>query len=201
MDETFAGRQVRCKQCQYRFAIPVPGEFAPDGYALEEPEAQPDRAEAIAVARPDSGSVYAPTRRDQPAAKPRKRPASAPSKKRERPEGPDIAWGAWLIRIGVVGSVALALIAMFAPRGMMIVGGTLLIVGSLMILAGYFAGAYGAFSEDFLYGFLYLVIPFYAGYYLVTRWDDLWRWFACATGGIVLISAGGAILRAAGLDV
>ena len=95
----------------------------------------------------------------------------------------------------------LALIAMFAPQGLLIVGATLLIVGSLMVLAGFFAGAYGAFSEDSLYGFLYLAIPFYAGYYMVTRWDDLWRWFACATAGIVLISAGSAILRSAGLEV
>jgi len=30
-------------------------------------------------------------------------------------------------------------------------------------------GAYGAFSEDVIYGILYVVIPLYTGYYIVTR--------------------------------
>ena len=56
-------------------------------------------------------------------------------------------------------------------------------VGGLLVPVGYFAGAYGAFCEDVLYGFLYLAIPLYAGYYLVTRWEDLWIWLTCSTRG------------------
>ena len=63
-------------------------------------------------------------------------------------------------------------IALFAPQGTLIAGSTLMVVGSVMVLAGYGVGAYAAFGEDFLYGFLYLVIPLYTAYYLVTRWED-----------------------------
>ena len=63
-------------------------------------------------------------------------------------------------------------------------------IGCAMILVGFGVGAYGTFSEDFLYGFLYLVIPFYTAYYMVTRWDDLWVWFACMTSGVGLVLVG-----------
>jgi hypothetical protein len=66
-------------------------------------------------------------------------------------------------------------------------------------LLGYAAGAYGAFCEDFLYGFLYLVIPLYTAYYLVTRWEDLWRWFACSTTGVGLVLFGTQLLRWSGV--
>ena len=56
-----------------------------------------------------------------------------------------------------------------------------------MVLVGFGAGAYGAFREDVLYGFLYLAIPLYTAYYIVTRWDDLWTWFACSTLGVGLV--------------
>ena len=64
---------------------------------------------------------------------------------------------------------------------------------------GYAAGAYGAFCEDFLYGFLYLVIPLYTAYYLVTRWEDLWRWFACSTTGVGLVLFGTQLLLWSGV--
>src|SRR4051794_29112318 len=90
VDESFAGRQVRCKHCRYRFAVPAVGEEQPDGYALE----GPDRDRADVPAMPDRGSesVYAPTRSDEPVMKarrrPTKRPGSASARKSARPEGP-----------------------------------------------------------------------------------------------------------------
>jgi hypothetical protein len=92
-----------------------------------------------------------------------------------------------------------AMIALFAPRGTLLVGCLLLFVGSAMVLVGYAAGAYGAFHEDFLYGILYLLVPLYAAYYLVTRWDDLWPWFACATAGVALVALGTEMLSWSGV--
>ena len=80
--------------------------------------------------------------------------------------------------------------ALFAPRGVVIAGSALIILGSLMVLVGYAAGAYGAFCEDFLYGFFYLVFPLYTGYYLVTRWEDLWKWLVSSTVGVGLVLIG-----------
>jgi hypothetical protein len=67
-------------------------------------------------------------------------------------------------------------------------------------LLGWGAGAFGAFSEDLLYGLLYVLIPLYSAYYLVTRWDDLWRWFACSTAGVGLVLVGTEILRWSGVE-
>ncbi len=91
--------------------------------------------------------------------------------------------------------LVLAAIALFAPRGPILVGSVLLALGTLMVLFGFGVGAYGAFREDVLYGLLYLAIPFYTAYYVVTRWDDLWVWFACSTVGVGLVMLGTEILR------
>jgi hypothetical protein len=80
-----------------------------------------------------------------------------------------------------------------------IAGSSLTILGMVMVLVGFAAGAYGAFCEDFLYGILYLAIPLYTAYYLVTRWDDLRWWFATSTAGVGLVALGTAMLRWAGV--
>jgi hypothetical protein len=102
---------------------------------------------------------------------------------------------AWLIRGVIVAALASVAIALFAPHGSLIVGCLLLTVGTVMVLVGYAVGAYGAFREDFLYGFLYVLVPLYTVYYLVTRWDDLWVWFACSTAGVALVMLGTEMLR------
>ena len=89
----------------------------------------------------------------------------------------------------------LSAVAFLAPHGIWLVGCILLAIGSILVPVAYFAGAYGAFSEDSLYGFLYILIPLYAGYYLVTRWEDLWIWIACATVGVGLVLIGTEMVR------
>jgi hypothetical protein len=97
--------------------------------------------------------------------------------------------------------VVLVLIALIAPQGTWFVACVLLALGSLMVIAGYSAGAYGAFHEDLLYGLLYLAIPLYTAYYLVTRWEDLWIWITCSTIGVGLILLGTELLGWAGVPV
>ena len=79
---------------------------------------------------------------------------------------------------------ALAAVALFLPNGTLIAACVLMALGTVMVLVGFGAGAYGAFQEDFIYGFLYMVIPLYAAYYIVSRWDDLWIWLICMTMGV-----------------
>lgn len=195
-DAAFAGKSARCKHCGVRFTIPSRAGEESEGYALEEP-AEPADA-------PSAGSTYVPTRGDEPAAAPRKRKrvSGRTGKRAERkPDRPPFAWKAWLIRSAITFALACVGIALFAPRGVVIVGCVLLAVGCVMVLAGYAAGAFGAFSEDFLYGFLYMVIPLYAGYYLLTRWDDLWPWFTCATAGFFLVLFATELLRWSGVGM
>lgn len=89
----------------------------------------------------------------------------------------------------------LTAIALLAPHGTWLTGCILVGTGGILILAGHLAGAYGAFSEDFLYGFFYLLIPFYTAYYIVTRWDDMWIWFTCSTVGVGISMAGIALIE------
>jgi hypothetical protein len=92
----------------------------------------------------------------------------------------------------------LTAIAFLAPHGIWLVGFILIAVGGILVPVAYVAGAYGAFSEDSLYGLLYIMIPFYVAYYLATRWEDLWVWVACATVGVGLVLLGTEMVRWAG---
>ena len=48
-------------------------------------------------------------------------------------------------------------------------------------------------------GFFFLVFPIYTGYYLVTRFDELWPWFALGTVGFLLSFAGARALQLSGM--
>jgi len=196
-DEALVGRQVRCKPCQHRFVVPGPLEAeTSDGYLLDQPA-------GIGTAGQQGDAVFVSSRGDEPSVftSPRKPRPTRPrsGKRKSRDEGPDFAWGTWLIRVGVVSAVVIAAIALFAPRGLIIAGSILLFLGAAMILIGYSAGAYGAFCEDFLYFFLYLLFPLYTAYYIVTRWDDLRRWFICSSVGFGFVIFGTKMLEWAGV--
>jgi hypothetical protein len=192
-----AGKVVRCKHCGCRASVPRPGEPEADVYSLDEPALE--KVEGT-VKTPTEGSVFVPSGGNDPVRIPRprrsKRTATRP-KARQRDR--DSAWRNWLIGGTAVAVLALAAVALVAPNGTVIAGCAVIVIGSVMLMTGYFVGAYGAFREDSLYGFLYVVIPLYTAYYLVTRWDDLWVWCACSTVGVGLILLGTEIVRWAGL--
>ncbi|SIO28266.1 MJ0042 family finger-like domain-containing protein [Singulisphaera sp. GP187] len=198
VDAAFSGRQGRCKQCNHRFMIPKSGESHPETYTLDEPAEAPVDAAEIGL---EPTSTFIRARGDEPSAFTTRRkrrpiePAASPRPRRDREREPGFAWGKWLSRVGGSTVLVLAAIALLAPRGPILVGFVLLALGSLMIVLGFGAGAYGAFREDMLYGMLYLAIPLYTAYYIVTRWDDLWIWFACSTAGVGLIMLGTELLR------
>jgi hypothetical protein len=203
VDAAFAGKPARCKPCGYRFTIPTPGETKADVYALDEPVGE---AAGLTAMRPGPGSLFVPSRGDEPTADAARRPKRAATGTTARPargrgRASDVAWRAWLVRGMLAAALASAAIALLAPRGTWIVGCLLLGLGSVMVLLGYGVGAYGAFREDVLYGVLYLLVPLYAAYYLVTRWDDLWVWFACSTAGTALVLLGTEMLRWSGVGV
>ena len=67
--------------------------------------------------------------------------------------------------------------------------------GLILCLYGYASGAYIAFTEDDFHGWLYLLLPFYAAYYLVSRWDDMASRLIMIVTGLVLLAIGGRILE------
>jgi len=113
----------------------------------------------------------------------------------------DFPWQTWLIRGGVGLVLILTAIAFLVPDGTWLVGCILMAIGGILVPVAYFARAYGAFSEDALYGLLYITIPPYTAYYLVTRWEDLWIWVTCATVGVGLVLIGTEKVRWVGAAV
>ena len=202
VDAVHIGKQVRCKHCGAHFAIPDPEAFQPDVYALEESSAESARGTSKS---PAEEAVFVPARTDSTNAidRPRRseRSVSGPTSRRVRASQSDFPWQSWLIWGSVAMVLILTAVAFLAPDGIWLVGCILLAIGSILVPVAYFAGAYGAFSEDSLYGFLYIMIPLYAGYYLVTRWEDLWIWIACATVGVGLVLIGTEMVRWAGAAV
>ncbi len=200
VDASAAGRQARCKRCGCDFTIPSPSEPEPVGYSLEEPD---ERTDAVTAFSPPATSTFVRSNADDWIAPPRhpiRRPTESTTRT-ARKRGSHFPWGTWLVWGAIAIAIILAAIAFLAPRGTLIAGSVLMALGSLMVLAGFGAGAYGAFHEDFLYGFLYLAIPLYAAYYMVTRWDDLWVWFACSTVGVGIVVLGTEMIQWGGVAV
>ena len=151
-DAAFIGRQVRCKHCGERFAIPDPDDPNADVYALEGAAEEPAQDDATGQAQ---STFFVPSRSDGTPGATRRpgrsdpRRADADSRRKEKPAFPWLTLLAWS---AIVLVVALALIALLVPQGTLIAGCVLMGIGSVMILVGFSAGAYGAFCEDFIYG-------------------------------------------------
>jgi hypothetical protein len=202
VDAIYIGKQVRCKHCGAHFAIPNPEASGPDVYALEEPAGQ--SASSI-PSSPAQDAVFVPSRADatSTADRPRRseRSVSGPTSRSVRNRKSDFPWQTWLVRSVVALLLILIAIALLAPNGTWLAGCILMGIGGILVPVGYFAGAYGAFCEDVLYGLLYITIPLYTAYYLITRWEDLWVWITCATVGVGLILIGTEMVRWAGAAV
>lgn len=196
-----AGRTGKCKSCGRPMTIPAyqhEDDVATEGYILM------DGAERAAEAEPEpmmaGESVYTGTMSD-PVEYPNPRPRTtlAPKKRKKRRQNaePFLARnGRLLVGVTIALAVVLGLVALLVPGGKLFAAIIVMIIGSVMILVGNFVGLWAAFQEDSLYGILYLLVPFYSAYYILTRWDDMWPWFASMTIGAVLVGASLGVLEA-----
>ena len=170
------------RYCGAYFSIPDPEASQSDVYALEELSPQAKRGTSNS---PAEDAVFVPARGDATSAvdRPRRkeRSVSGPTSRSVRSSESDFPWQTWLIWGSVALVPVLTAIAFLAPNGTWLVGCILISIGGILVPVAYFAGAYGAFNEDVLYGLLYITIPLYTAYYLVARWEDLWIWITCAT--------------------
>jgi len=209
VDDSLAGRSGRCRHCRFQFTIPQEsGSVEAESYALETPVEPVAKAPLMAGGlSTEPGSTFRKARGKEQKADDRFRPRSrrgqssgSSSRKKEGRFTEDSVWAVlrWFPRLGLAIIPILLAAALIMPGGLTFVGWLLVLVGTLMVLVGYAAGAYGAFSEDFLYGFLFVAIPFYAAYYILTRWDDLWPWFLCSTLGTGLVLFGTQCLQWSG---
>ena len=198
VNERYAGKTVKCAYCGQPMPIPVakPVGFSPasapahDEYQLGEPvETEPSAFQASPERRREEQAA----RSDRPRKNTRKR-----SKKRESERaglGEYFSLRVMLISVGVA-AVVLALLTVLMPTARKPVGVAIALPGLLLCLYGYSSAVYIAFTEDDLYGWLCLLFPFYAAYYVVSRWDDMRSRLIMVVAGLVMLAIGARMLEA-----
>ena len=95
----------------------------------------------------------------------------------------------WLAWVGV--AAGLVVLTLFGSVGRMVAVGLALVIGLGFSAAGGVGGLITAFRESVLCGLLYLFIPVYPLYYLVTRWSRMRRFFfwALSGAGVLAVTA------------
>ena len=198
----WAGRSVRCKHCKAVFVLPTPGEAMADAYDLVEPIEPTPSPIALASVSDSGGTTFTPAYRDAPLLERDRNPPPLRLKKAVNPQ--DEVWN-WTTdpRVRVLAGLiiaggCLAVLTFAMPRLTLMGGWSLIGTGLIMVAIGFFVGAYAAFCEDFLHGMAYLFIPIYTGYYLVSRFDDLWPFFSVQTIGFLMFLIGTKALELGG---
>jgi hypothetical protein len=194
VDGRFAGRTVKCAYCGQLMRIPVAEPIAPPRIAHAEYDlGDPLELEAMSF---QAAPARQTDEKDQGRQQVRKvRRKRSKGGKSARPDIQDIfSRPGLLIGLAVI-AVIVVLLAAFVPVVRVPIGIALALPGVLLCLYGYASGAYIAFTEDDLHGWLYLLFPFYAAYYLVSRWDDMSSRLVMVVLGLVLAGVGGRMLE------
>lgn len=186
-DAAHAGKPTRCKGCGQRLTVPHPSaprepEPFADGYDLAPVEAAGPAVFVPAQARGD----FAP-----PTTAERERQSRRRSRRRSRLELPGWARSKSTLGMLLGAPLGMGLVALLVPGAAGVIGLALSILGLFLFLAGYGFGAYMAFTEDSLHGFLFLAVPIYTAYFLISNFDELWPSLAGMFVGVTLIGAGG----------
>lgn len=189
--DEFAGKKVRCPQCQAVVTIGQPQPATAKGRKAaakaDEYEDYPDDVEDYG----DDDDYFDEPRVLKEAPRLKAKRAKVKAKKRgERSEPLQIPWGLILSGILICGLVlAGGLIFIFPPAA--------IALAILVVIAGWGLGIVGgiglivrAFQEDVVCGILYIFVPFYWLYYLVSRWDDNYPFGECHVGGVLITLMG-----------
>jgi DNA-directed RNA polymerase subunit RPC12/RpoP len=196
VDGAYAGKKGKCAACGERMMIPSedqaasPNPSEPDAYQLDDAH----DSDPFTSYTPAQGSENLEEPRPRRRVK-KKSPGSAGRERAER-AGSHPALSGRTALVGLASVVAVALmVAVFVPGARMNVGRGVALAGLIVFLYGYGSGAYIAFTEDDLYGWLYLLFPPYAAYYFVSRWDEMRNRLVMLIVGLALLSGGGKLLE------
>jgi hypothetical protein len=198
VDDRFAGKTIKCAYCEKPMSIPVVEPNAPvaaaavDEYELG--ETHQNAPSTFRAARAKSGEDRADAQRRGRVKKKTVRRSPKSDRRRESAESA-VSLPAILIGLAAI-AVLVALVGFIVPGARKSAGVTLALPGLLLCLYGYASGAYIAFTEDDLYGWLYLLFPFYAAYYIVSRWDEMRSRLIMVGVGLTLLAIGGRFLEA-----
>jgi hypothetical protein len=198
VDERFAGKTVKCAYCEKGMLIPAtkrdvpPAAPAAEEYELSETHEKTPSTFRPARARSDEDRADG----KRPGGVKKKTGKRSPKRGRGRDDAESaVSLPAILIGLAVV-AVVVALVGFIVPGVRKSAGVTLALPGLLLCIYGYATGAYIAFTEDDLYGWLYLLFPFYAAYYIVSRWDEMRSRLIMVGAGLALLAVGGQFLEA-----
>ena len=164
LKDEFAGKRIKCKQCGAVVPVPRPGR-----QAVAEAEEPWDET-------PEEPQRPAPGR----AKKKRKKKAASGG-------GPPLGLvlglgGAALglvLLLGIVGIFWTPALALLSIGGM--------IIGMALCLVGGVACLIAAFNEDPICGVMWIFVPFYSLYYVITRFADISRWVAMWGAGVAVV--------------
>ncbi len=175
LKDELAGRKVRCKQCQEIIEVPRPG--AKRAIRTEDPRDT------------DDGE-------DEPAEAPR---APAPGRRKKKKKKKAQSAGSSGFRTGglIIAGIAFAclfvlmcLVGFFVPAVQTVLGGGTALVGGGLLLVGGIGIIMAAFEEDVMCGVMYMVVPFYPLYFVITRFGDVWKMLLMQVGGTMLLVVG-----------
>jgi predicted Zn finger-like uncharacterized protein len=195
--DTAAGRRVKCRRCGN--GIDLPGQAVPaDAIAVL---AQLEKTAPPAAAAPDAALfqyravmstvtapvISGPTKKHGTSIKDLQVAGGKPVGKDKRGGGGGLPGGMMIPMI--VGGIVLLLagLSFLSPIFTL----ALLGFGYLLMFTGSVWGLLTAFRENSLCGTLYLVLPFYSLYYLLTRWYEMkFPFLTSLTGFAIFFLAG-----------
>lgn len=174
------GQTLECPSCKRRFVVPHKG-AAPARVA----------ADAQFFSEDDGGPEYNFTDEGESnlddSLPPREEAAPAiPTRKKKKPA----ALGNWSLGGGMPKVAAgVAVVALIGLAAVSSVGSILLLmIGAVTLLVGYIWMLVTPFRESVVCGIMWLFVPFYALYYLCSRWEDTWRPFTTYLAGWGLVA-------------
>lgn len=208
LSASLAGKKARCKACSHEFTIPVPRQTAPA--AAVAPSRPKSTTSARSVTPPPELDSFDPyddvedhaatsssvSHEDDDVKLPRRAGVvrtsekSATKKKKRRANSAFTAASDWAGRIPLIGlglTVVLTLMALVIPPFAFLSLVILVLCGLIMMVSGGIWAIVNAFRESVFCGVLYMFIPLYGLYYLVTRWDHMARPFTTYLVGLLIL--------------
>ena len=196
VDGAYAGKRGKCASCGARMTIPG------ENQAPTAPPSEPDAYQLDEVHDSEQPNFFTPAQGNEsldeppPRRRAKQKNSGNSGKKRSETARSRPAFSARATLIGLTGVVlVLVILAFLVPGTRMNIGRVVALAGLILFVYGYGSGAYIAFTEDDLYGWLYLLFPPYAAYYFVSRWDEMSSRLVMLVVGLTLLAGGGRLLE------
>ncbi len=198
VDDRFAGKTLKCAHCEKSMLVPPalsPAQLVSptsSEYELGDAHQTAPSTFRSAPAQSEYGETQTRNR-----ARPRTQTGKTAKRKKRGREPVITTETLSKILIGLAAiAVVIALLGYFVPGARKWAGVSLALPGLLLCIYGYATAVYIAFTEDDFYGWLFLLFPFYAAYYVVSRWDEMRSRLIMVGIGLALLTVGGKFLEA-----